>query len=125
MSDSNVVHLRIPPKTRAANKLSRVHSSARFVAAIDALLDIRPRRTNPGGCEVLILEDHVFLASEASDGEFLGMADELIRNLNGIADVAELDAEERAALLQTVEEARLDEALAEAERMEREPRRKR
>lgn len=109
MSNSNVIPLQIPPKKRAANKLSQWSASAKFMAVIDALLDIRPRRTNPGGCEVLILEDHVFLASEQSDGDFIGMADELLKNLNGIADAAELDAEERAALLQTVEEARLDE----------------
>lgn len=114
MSTSSIIQLQIPPKKRAANRLSQWSSSAKFMAVIDALLDIRPRRTDPGGCEVLILENQVYLASEQSDGEFIGTADELIRNLNGIADAAELDADERAALLQAVEEARLDEHLSSA-----------
>lgn len=86
------------------------------MAVIDALLDICPRRTKPGGCDVLILKDRVYLVSEECDGEVIGVADDLIRNLNGIADVAGLDDEERAALLETVEEARVDDVLPEVER---------
>lgn len=105
----NVIPFKIPAAKRAANKLARVQSSAKFVAAIDALLDIRPRRTNPEALDIVISpEGYVFVVDMNDEPAHLGSLDELIQNLNGAAVVAELDDEERAALMQSVEDAKVD-----------------
>lgn len=106
----NVIPFKIPAAKRAANKLARVQSSPMFVAAIDALLDIRPRRTNPEALDIVISpEGHVFVVDVNDEPAHLGSLEDLIKNLNGVAIAAELDRDERAALMQAVEEAKVDE----------------
>ena len=106
----NVVPLKIPAAKRAANKLANWTSSPRFMAAIDALLDIQPRRTQPAAFDIVISpEGHVFVVDVDETPEYLGSLEDLLKNLNGIADAAQLDGDEREALMQSVEEAKVDE----------------
>jgi hypothetical protein len=111
----NVIPLKIPAAKRAAIKLARWESSARFMAAIDALLDIRPRRTKPGAFDIVISpEGHVFVVDVDETPEYLGSLEDLLKNLSGIADAAQLDNDERAALMQAVEDAKVDEPFNES-----------
>lgn len=105
-----MIHLKIPAVKRAANKLANWSASPRFMAAIDALLDIRPRRTKPAAFDIVISpEEHVFVVDVDETPEYLGSLEDFLKNLNGIADAAGLDDDERAALMQSVEEAKVDE----------------
>lgn len=111
----NVIPFKIPAAKRAANKLARVQSSAPFVAAVDALLDIRPRRTSPEAMDIVISpEGYVFVVDVNDEPAHLGSVDELVKNLHGLAAVAELEDDERAALLRAVEEAKVDEPFDES-----------
>lgn len=103
-----VVPIPVTPKQRAANKLALWQSSAKFTAVLDALLDIRPRRTQLPDFDVLISPDgDVILIGEDAEHHYVGSADDLRKNLSGIADAADLDAAERAALFAAMEEARV------------------
>ena len=74
---------------------------------VDALLDIRPRRTRPHGREVIITpDDDVVVLDDTSEATYIGSFADLSKNLHGISQMAELDAEELAALFEAVEAAR-------------------
>lgn len=106
--NQKVVHIGVTPRQRAGNKLSSVHTSPKFTRLLDALLDIRPRRTRPHGLEAIITPDNdVVVVDERSEATYIGSFDDLSKNLHGIAQMAELDAEELAAVYEAVEEARI------------------
>lgn len=80
------------------------------MALLDALLDIRPRRTKPHAREAIITpEGDVIVVRGTSEVTPLGSFEVLSRNLDGIATMAGLDAEELAAVYMAVEEAKITE----------------
>jgi len=105
----NIVQLNIPVDRRVAAKLNHWQTSEKFTAIIDVLADIRPRRTEPQGVDVIITGDaRVFLARVDRTGEdrfhYIGSREDLEKNLRGLADAAKLTGEERSWLLGRVAE---------------------
>lgn len=107
-SGSCITALPISAKQRAINKLLGCNRGPQVVAVLDALLDIRPRRTEPAATEVVILRDHVFLNTDKTSGEHIGTLDDLIQTILGISDACELTDDERSVLLKAVEDAKID-----------------
>lgn len=105
----NVTPLIIPLQRRVANKLAAWQSSAKFMAIVDVMADIRPRRTAPAGFDVIITgDDRVFVVRVDRDNEdhfeYVGERAELEANLRGLADVAKLTEEEREWLLRQLDQ---------------------
>jgi hypothetical protein len=101
--------LKFPIGWRVARKLEEWQSSPRFAATVDVLADIRPRRTNPRGFDIIVTGDNqvftVFVDDENQDHvEYVGTRAMLEANLENLANCAGLADEERAWLLGRVKE---------------------
>ncbi len=99
--------LREPEQIRrdCARKLREVEVSGMFTAILSALLD--EDWTTPRIEELRITPDRCLLArpaGEATFKAFLGAEADLIRNIHGVAAVAELDGDEVGYLLGKVAE---------------------
>lgn len=82
-------------------KLASVKVSGKFTAMLDAILDIRPRRTSPALQSIIITSDEIILGQVEGDigmNEILGSYSDLSRNLKGVSEVAELNYQEVAVL---------------------------
>ncbi len=100
---------REPDQIRAdcARKLKPIEIGGMFTAILGALLD--EDWTTPRIEELLITSDRHILArptGEASHQIFIGAEADLIKNIHGIAEVAELDGDELGYLLARVAAAR-------------------
>jgi hypothetical protein len=99
--------LREPEQIRleCARKLGPIETSGMFTAILAALLG--EDWTDPRIEELQISPDHCLLARPAGEVTFrlfLGAEADLIRNIHGIAGVAELDGDELGYLLGRVAE---------------------
>jgi hypothetical protein len=99
--------IREPDQIRqdCARKLHAVKVSDRFEAILGCLLDVD--WTTPRLVEMVITPDGHLLGrcdGEASFKAFLGASDDLIKNIHGIAPVAELDGDEIGYLVAKVAE---------------------
>ena len=104
MSDSAI---REPDQIRqdAARKLRTVQVSEHFQAIIGCLLD--EDWTTPRIVEMVITPDgHVLgrCEGDASFRAFLGASEDLLRNIHGVAPVAELDGDEIGYLVAKIAE---------------------
>jgi hypothetical protein len=102
---SDDLPIRDPDQIRqsCANKLRAVQVSKHFQAILGCLLG--EDWTTPRMVEMVITPDH------RSDGEatfkaFLGASEDLIKNIHGVAPVAELDGDEIGFLVAKVAEIR-------------------
>ena len=99
MSDSAI---REPDQIRqdCAAKLRVVNTSGMFTAILACLLD--EDWTDPKIEQLAMTHDRCLLARAEGDGgfdKFLGAESDLIRNIHGIAEVAQLDGDELGYLL--------------------------
>lgn len=99
--------LREPEQIRqdCARKLRPIETSGMFTAILAALLG--EDWTDPRIEELQISSDHCLLARPAGEvtfKAFLGAEADLIRNIHGVAEVAELDGDELGYLLGRVAE---------------------
>lgn len=89
--------IREPDQIRqdCARKLRAVHVSEHFQAILGCLLG--EDWTTPRLVEMVLTPDGHLLGrceGEASSKAYLGAADDLVRNIHGVAEVAELDGDE-------------------------------
>ena len=101
--------IRDPAQIRAdcARKLKPIETGDMFTAILAALLD--EDWTTPKIEELFITSDRFILArpsGEMAHKLFIGEEADLIRNIHGVAEVAELDGDELGYLLGKVAEAR-------------------
>lgn len=99
---ARIASMREPEDIRrsCAAKLEKIETSAHFIAVLACLLG--EDWTTPRIEELCISPDRCVLArpaGEASFKVFIGAEQDLIRNINGIAQVAELDGDEVGYLL--------------------------
>jgi hypothetical protein len=102
-------HIRDADEIRAecARKLKPIETGGMFTAILGCLLD--EDWTNPKIEELYITPDHCILARETGQvthNQFIGAEADLIKNIHGIADVAELDGDELGYLLGKIAEAK-------------------
>ena len=79
----------------AIDKIMSVSCSGKFTAILDCLLD-QPRRTDPA-IEIMTIVDGCLLAQHFGDcgyNDFMGSEWDLLSNMHGLAEVAELTEEE-------------------------------
>ncbi len=100
---------REPDQIRAdcSRKLKPIETGGMFTAILGALLD--EDWTTPKIEELVITSDRHILARQAGEAShqiFIGAEADLIKNIHGIAEVAELDGDELGYLLGKVAEAR-------------------
>ncbi len=84
-----------------ARKLEDVEVSGQFSAILACLLD-QEWTTSPRIEELFLSPDHCLVArvaGQASHKTFLGAEKDLVRNIHGVAEVAELDGDELGYLL--------------------------
>ncbi len=87
-------------------KILAVKVSPMFMAILDCLLDVEPRRTDPGLVSLVITSDGGLLGQQADHvgyNDFLGSKSDLYYNIDGISEVAELTNEEYDWLQERVE----------------------
>lgn len=86
----------------AIEKILRVQVSPKFMAILDCMLGIEPRRTNPELVRLTAEASGGFLGQREGDvglNDFLGSLSDLTHNLVGLAEVADLTQEETEWLL--------------------------
>jgi len=84
-----------------ARKLQEVQVSGQFTAILGCLLDEKDW-TSPPIEELFLSPDHCLVArvaGQVSHKTFLGAEKDLVRNIHGVAKVAELDGDELGYLL--------------------------
>jgi hypothetical protein len=86
---------------RVRREVAELATPPRLTAALDALLGITPRRTEPAFAEVAACEELVFARAEsrATFEYYVGHRDVLAAKLRDIANYLELGRAERAFLL--------------------------
>lgn len=92
-------------KERTRDKILKVAVSPKFVAILDVLLDVMPRRTHPAMWALSITSDGILLGADEGDigmNRILGDAADLYRNCQGVAKAAKLTRVERQFLLSEV-----------------------
>jgi hypothetical protein len=86
---------------RVRREVAALATPPRLTAALDALLEITPRRTEPAFAEIAACEELVFARAESRPTfeYYVGHRDVLAAKLRDIANYLELGRAERAFLL--------------------------
>jgi len=87
-------------------KILAVKVSPKFMAILDCLLDVEPRRTDPGLVSLVITSDGGLLGQPSGHvgyNDFIGNESDLFYNLQGVAEVAELTDDEWDWLVERAE----------------------
>lgn len=95
--------------------LSRLATAPQFMAVLDCLFELAPRRTDPVFEELVLLDERLVFARMAGDESFryyVGSRDELVVNLVGFVRHLGLGTIEREYVISRVESIRRERSAA-------------